>query len=282
MASVTGPGSGGSPRVGRRRWLAGVVVAWIVAVAGLAVWSVSHDQATVAEQRGIGVAVAELQRAAGVVLAAAGADGRVVVLGDLRVIGGCRITPVRHGQSATRDVDVYVRDGEVRATVAAVAAGLPAGYRADLATSRAATRLSLHADAGDFVGIDADANATAKVVTLQLSTGCRPSAAGEPNRADPPAGPVPPALTAALNALTAPPQTPSVQSVACPDGGVAATYTVDGLPMPADLRPRLRVATTGATVLRSDDAMWAYHTGTDSIVILFSGKQSRVNVTTAC
>jgi len=281
MAAVTGPGWGG-PAAGaaRRRWLGGLVTAWIVVVGGLAVWSVRHSPATVAEQRGIGVAVAELRKATGVVFAAADGDGRAVELGELRVESGCRITPVRQGESATRDVAVHVRDGEARAALAAVAAALPAGYRAEVSASRAATRLSFHADAGDFVGIDADADATAQVLNLELSTGCRPP--GRPDRADPPAAPAPRALATALAALAAPPTAPTVQTVACPDGGVAATYTVDGIPPPADLRQRLRAPTAGATVLRSDTFTWIYRAGPDAVLILPAGKHLRVSVTTGC
>jgi hypothetical protein len=259
-----------------------VVVAWIVVVAGLASWSVRHSPPTVAEQRGIGVAVAGLQQAAGVVFAAAGAGGRVVTLGGLQVVGGCRITPLRHGQSATRDVTVYVREGEARTVLDAVAAALPAGYRADVETSRGGTRLAFHADAGEFVGVDADADATAGLLTLRLSTGCRPPAVGEPDRADPSAAPAPPALGAALHALAAPAPTPAVQAVACPGGGVAATYTVDGIATPADMRERLRAVTVGATVLRSDDSAWAYRAGADSVLVLPEEKQLRVSVTTSC
>jgi hypothetical protein len=287
MAAVTGPGHSfpppGAPGPAKRRWwLIGLVAVWILALAGLAVRSVGSDPATVPEQRDIGQAVPELQRAAGVVFAAAGGPGRAVELGELAFSRDCRVTPVRDGLIAVRDVTVYVRAGEARAALEAIAAGLPRTYQADVAAGRAGTRLSLHADAGNFIGIDSEADAAAQAVTVRLSTGCRPIGSGEPDRADPSAGPAPAALAAVLTALGASPETPgpAARAVGCPAGGVAATYVVDGIAAPADLAGRLRQLDAG--VVRADPQVRAFRTGDDSVVVVPDGPRLRVSVSTAC
>ncbi|MGX6607834.1 hypothetical protein ACWKSP_37770 [Micromonosporaceae bacterium Da 78-11] len=292
---MTGPGFSYPPpaapgRGNRRRLLVGVVVAWIVAVVGLAVWSVRHDPATVAEQRTIEQALPELQRAAGVVFAAAGGAGRAVVLGDLEFTTDCRVTPLRRGIVAVRDVTVYGKPGAARTDLEAISAGLPPAYRAELGSGRGGTRFYLHADAGNFIGIDADAQVGAPTMTLRLSTGCRPGRVREQDRVDPAAGPVPAALGAALAVLGAPgaiarPATVDgaveVQMVTCPGGGVAGTYTVDGVPAPADLKSALVGAADGG-LIRSDPAGWAYRTGTDSVVVVPDGSRLRIAASSSC
>lgn len=290
MAAVSAPGypyvvppvvPPGRPK--RRRWLVIAVVAWIVALAGLAVWSVRNDPPTVPEQRDIAHALPVLQRAAGAMLAAAQGPGRAVALGALHLAEGCRITPVRHGIEGTRDVTVYVQADQARRALDAIAAGLPDGYRARVAQSGNGSRVALEADAGGYVAVDADTLADAQMFTLEASTGCRPIADTGPGSADPPAGPPPPALTTALKALGAPATgTPAARTVACPTNGNASTYTVDNLPTPADLGGALQPAVTGATVVRADPHGWAYRTGDESIVITEDGGRLQVNATTAC
>jgi hypothetical protein len=127
-----------------------------------------------------------------------------VVLDGLQVASGCRLTPVRHGVSVTRDVIVYVRTGEQASAIEAIAAALPVGYRVKVTPSQGRTRFALHADAGDFIGIDTDTDVGEPSFSLRLSTGCRPVGAGGVDRADPSATPAPAALGAALAALRAP------------------------------------------------------------------------------
>ncbi len=265
----------------RRRWLVGVVVGWIVVVAGLGAWSVRRDRATVAEQRDIRVAVGDLQRTTGILFAAASGNGRVAVLGSLQLVDGCRITPVRSGTVAGRDVTLYVQDGDARGALEAIAAGLPGGYGAHVIDGRGGTRLGLHADAGNFIGIDGTAEATARVLTLRVSSGCRPSAATV-DRADPAAGAPPAVLGTVVDRLGPSGGAPGVQAVACPDGGVAATYTVDGVAMPPDLDSRLRTISAGSQIVRDDTSAWAYRTGNDSVVVVPAGKLLRVSVSTTC
>ena len=281
------------------------MVAWIAVLAALGLWSVRHDPPTVPEQRNIAQALPVLERATGAVLAAAQGPGRAVLLGDLRLDRGCRLTPLRAGVAATRDVTVYVTADQARGALEAIARGLPAGYRAHVthggvvpgggaqggvaqgggaqggvAQGGRGTRVSLHADAGAYVAIDADTLANAQVLTVEASTGCRPPA-GTPLATDPPAGDPPPALTAVLRALNGS-GVPAVTAVACPAGGIAATFTVDGLPPIADLGRSLEPVTAGATVVRSSPGGWAYRTGTDSVVVTAESTSVAVATTTPC
>jgi hypothetical protein len=282
MAAVTGLQLGTPPPGGkRRRWLVGLVFGWIAVVGVLGTWSVWHSPATVPEQRDIAQAVPELQRAAGVAYAAADGDGRVVVLGELELIGDCRITPVRHGYVAARDLTVYVREGDARAILDAIAGALPADYRAEVSESRGGTRLGMHADAGNFIGIDTALDATAKAITLRLTSGCRPGPVSAVDKRDPAAAAAPAELATVLTGLGAKAPAPQVRAVACPDGGVAAGYTVE-VPPPAELANRMRTVSAGAAVVRSDDAAWAYRRNGVSVVVVPDGEQVRVSVSTGC
>jgi hypothetical protein len=270
------------PRRKRRWWLVGLVVAWALVLAVVAVWSVRNDAPTVPEQRDIAAALPVLVRATGAMLAAAEGPGRVVVLGELRFAHGCRITPVRDGVEATRDVTVYVQADQARRALDAVAAGLPPDYRARVAQARGGSRVGLHADAGSYVAIDADTLADAQVLTLEAATGCRPTAPTTLDSADPAAGVPPAALGQVLRVLHAGTADPAVRAVACPRGGTAATYTVDGVPRTPDLGRALEPLTGGATVVRADPDGWAYRDGDDSIVITAAEATLRVAATTPC
>jgi len=282
MAAVTGPQLG-TPPPGRkrRRWLISLVFGWIAVVVVVGTWSVWHSPPTVPEQREIAQAVPELQRAAGVVFAAADGTGRVVVPGELELIGDCRITPVRHGYVAARDLTVYVREGDARAMLDAIAGALPESYQAHVSESRGGTRLGMHADAGNFIGIDTTLDATAKAITLRLTSGCRPGPAGSVDRRDPGAAAAPAELATVLTGLGAVEPAPQVRAVACPDGGVAASYVVQ-VPPPADLASRMRTVSAGATIVRSDDAAWAYRKNGVSVVVVPAGEQLRVTAGSGC
>jgi hypothetical protein len=273
----------------RRRWVVGLVVGWMVVVVVVGTWSVWHSPATVPEQRDIAQAVPELQRAAGVAYAAADGEGRVVVLGALELIGDCRITPLRHGFVAARDLTVYVREGDARAMLDAIAGALPEAYGAEVSESRGGTRLGMHADAGNFIGIDTAVDATAKAITVRLTSGCRPGPASAVDKRDPAAAAAPAELATALTGLGAGQPAgqgggqgaPQVRAVACPDGGVAASYAVE-LPPPADLAARMRTVSAGAAIVRSDDAAWAYRKNGVSVVVVPDGEQLRVTAGTGC
>jgi hypothetical protein len=281
MAAVTPP----PPPPGNRpprRWLRWAAVAWGVVVAGLAVWAVGHGPATVPEQRTAGQARPVFQAAVGNVFAAAGGPGRAVVLGGLQVQSGCSLTPVRHGVALRRDVTVYVRAGEQRADIEAIAAALPGGYRARVTAGQGGTAFTLHADAGDFIGVDLDADVGDAALTIEVSTGCRPVGEAGVDRADPSPGPPPAALQAVLTLLGAGGGGVSVQAVGCPRGGTAGTFAVGGVAAPGDWHKRLGSVASGAAVVRSDPTRWAYRSGDDSVVVVDAGSGLRVSVSTSC
>ncbi|MCO8272650.1 hypothetical protein M1L60_18810 [Actinoplanes sp. TRM 88003] len=264
----------------RRWWLTGLVVVWIAGLVGLTVWSVGHDRATVPEQRDIDLAVTDLERAAGVVYATASGADRAVVLGELQLTRDCRITPVRSGVAAARAVTVYVGDSKAAEAVEAIAAELPVEWAPEQSRTRAGTRVSLHADAGNFVGIDLSGPAVATTLTLRLTTGCRPLDGAAPVGGDATASPAPALLNTVVSALDANVGEPVVRTVACPSGGVAGSWTVPDLSMPDDLPGRLRQA--GGEIVHADDAVRAYRKAGDSIVVLPQGEQLSVTVSTSC
>jgi hypothetical protein len=287
MASVTVPGYSLAapptvpPRRRGRRGLVAAVVAWILILGGLAVWSAEHDPPTVPEQRNIAEALPVLQQATGAVLVAASDPSRAVLLGRTQLTSGCRITPLRTGVEATREVTVYVQAGQARQALDAVANRLPASYRAHVAGAAKGTRIGLHADAGSYVAVDADSLANAQVITLETSTGCRPAAGTVLDMADPRAGDPPVAFTAALRAFGIAGE-PNVTAVRCPDGGTAATYTVDRRSPGADVGRGVAPVLGGATVVRADPDGWAYRTGPDSVVVVRDGASLRLSATTSC
>jgi hypothetical protein len=261
--------------------LTAAVVAWALLLSGLTLWSVRHDPPTVPEQRDISRALPVLRKATGAMLAAAEGDGRAVVLGMTRLVRGCRITPVRDGIEATRDVTVYVRADQASAALDTIAAGLPSEYRPDVARFSRGTRVALHADAGGYVSIDVDTEADAQQFTLEASTGCRPTADTAPATADPGPGPEPPPLRDALRVLGLT-GTPSTQSISCPGGGTAGTFTVDTVSAPTDLGSALRPAVNGAYIVLADPEAWAYRRDTTSLVVTASDDRLRVSATTPC
>jgi hypothetical protein len=274
------PGSG-LPRRRRRWWVVVTAGVWALVLALIAIWSAAHDPPTVPEQRTIAEALPVLQQATGAMLVAADGPGRVVVLGATKLASGCRITPLRNGVEATREVTMYVPAGQARQALDAVAEGLPTGYRPHVARAGKGSRVGLQADAGSYVGIDADTLANAQMVTLEASTGCRPAASTALNLGDPQAGDPPVAFTAALRAFGVAGET-TVTAVRCPDGGTAATYTVDRRSSPVDLGRSLEPVLGGATVVRADPHGWAYRTGPDSVVILRDNASLHISATTPC
>jgi len=261
----------------RRWWLVGIVATWIVVVAGLAVWSVRHDPPSVPEQRNIKQALPYLERATGAMLAAADVDGQAVVLGDLVFDRDCRVTPVRAGVQAVRDVIVHVRAGQVGAAFDAIAAGLPAAYHGRARHSPQGTRHDLYADAGGFVAIDATARTDDTAFTLIASTGCRPLADGvDLSPADPPATNLPAAYQKAADAVGASAAAATERQVSCPNGRTASAVVSGDLPEPANLGKALERLVPTTAVVQADPHDWAYRDGDVSIVV--SGVDGKVQV----
>ncbi|MET8151155.1 hypothetical protein ACIBSW_05360 [Actinoplanes sp. NPDC049668] len=267
----------------RRWWLIAIVVAWALALAGFAAWSVRHDPPTVAEQRDIAEALPVLERATGDVFAAADAPGRVVTLGPLEFDRTCALTPVWDGVEAGRDVTVRVRAGEAPAALEAIARAMPADYDAAVRRNTARTRYALRADAGEFVGVDAAADSDATILTLRVSTGCRPTAKGVDLEPSPPAAvETPPAFGAALKAIGVSGAGATAAEVACPGGGTARTVTADGPAAPADLGRALRSVIGGADVVQAEPHALAYRDGAVSVVVVDGDGTARVTATTGC
>ncbi|MBB4737689.1 hypothetical protein BJY16_001148 [Actinoplanes octamycinicus] len=268
------------PRRERRwRWPVAVVAGWVVALTGISWWSVRNDPATVPEQQDLRAATPALRAATGTVLAAAQSGPWVVRLGAPRT-GTCELTPVRDGASAGQDVFLYVPEGQARTALDAVAAALPGGYRAAVVPTRAGTRLSLFADAGDFIAIEARAQAADQVLTLTVDTGCRPGTPGDAGAAGTaPGEPAPATLTETVAALGGPAGGGvSVQAVRCPAGGTAATYRATA--GPAADGPR--GVPGGVTPVWAGAGGWAYRKGPESVVVDASGERLQVSVTTGC
>lgn len=271
------------PKRKRRWWFVGLVAVWGLAIVLTAVWSIRHDPPSVADQRTVKQALPFLEQAAAAVVDAADGDGRAVVLGDLSFATGCRITPVRSGVQATRDVTVHVRAGQLGPAFDAVVAGLPDRFQAQVAHSPTGSRHDLYADAGGFVAIDATARADDTVFTVRASTGCRPPADDVDLRpTDPPASSTPGAYGEVLLRLGAGVAGSTVRTVVCADGGIASTIVSAPFPEPAELGKALLSGVPVTSVVQADPHDWAYRAEGLSIVVSGSAGQARVFATAAC
>ncbi|BEL11121.1 hypothetical protein Q0Z83_093120 [Actinoplanes sichuanensis] len=286
-----------------------MVGVWGVVLLAAVFWSVRNDPPTVPEQRDVGQASAVLRAASGAVVAAAQDERWVLGLGALRV-EKCSITPVWDGQEVSREVTLYVPDGDARTTLDTVAARLPAEYRAGVVDTRGGTRLSFFADAGESVGVDAEAHSTDQVLRLRVFTGCRPGV-DDLDRADPATGPVPSTLDAVVTEITAAdpgsppgPSTPSgspaatsgpsgsppgatggnsvgeSRAVVCAGGGTISTFVRDAGPAGTDDGPR--GVPEGTVPVWADAGGWAYRVGSESVVVTVEQGRYRVSVTTGC
>jgi hypothetical protein len=261
----------------------GVVVAWALLLAVLALWSAGHNAPTVPEQRDIAQALPYLDRAAGAMLAAADADGRAVVLGARVLDRDCHVTPLRPGVQGLRDVTVHVRADRAAATFDGIAAALPAAFHARVRHSPAGTQHDLYADAGGFVAIDATARSDDTTFTMRASTGCRPLAGGvDLDPSDPPVTAPPAAFGTAVAALGGASTDATGREAPCPAGGVARTVVSGQLPAPRDLGVALTGIVPTAAVVEADPRQWAYRDGGVSIVVTEAAGHARVSATIGC
>ncbi|WP_089297696.1 hypothetical protein [Actinoplanes regularis] len=262
----------------RHRWVGAAVGGWVLVLALVSWWSIRNDPATVPEQQGLDRAMPALRKATGTLLAAAQSGPWVVRLGAPRA-DKCALTPVRDGVNAGRDVFLYVPGDRAREALDQVAAALPSGYRASVVPTRSGTRLSLFADAGDFIAIEAEAGRADQVLTLSLDTGCRPGGPASGAGADPAAGAAPVTLAETVVALGGRAGAEvSAWAVACPAGGTAATFQA----VAGESGSGPRGLPGGTTPVWSGAGGWAYRKGSESVVVDDSGDRSRVSVTTAC
>jgi hypothetical protein len=280
MAAVTGPGNATvPPGSGRRRWLRVVAGVWAAVLLAAVFWSVRTDPPTVPEQRDIARALTVLRAASGSVAAVAQDERWTLSLGELR-FEDCSITPAWDGLDATREVTLYVPEGDARTALDAIAAGLPADYAAGVTASRGATRLTFFADAGEHVGIEAEAHSSDQVLRIRVFTGCRPGVAGL-DTSDPAAGPVPELLRSTVAAIGGgAEETTSSRALVCAGGGTLATFVADAGPSTPDSGPR--GLPDGTTPVWTDASGWAYRMGSESIVITSDRDRLRVTVTTGC
>ncbi|MEU4421133.1 hypothetical protein AB0F81_10930 [Actinoplanes sp. NPDC024001] len=264
--------------VRRRWWPVWVVGAWSVVLLAGVFWSVRNDEATVPEQRDIGHAVPELRRATGALVAAAQDQRWATRLGEFQLVE-CSLNPAWTGRRASRDLTLYVPEGEARAALDGIAAGLPKSYGAGVVVARGGTQLSLFADAGEFIAIDAEAASTDQVLTVRLDSGCRPPAdvAGP---GDPAAGAAPELFRSTLAALGVTGAEPRIHAETCPAGGTAATFEADGGTADPDSAPR--GVPDGTTPIWAGAGGWAYRVGPESVVIDTQGERLVVSVTTGC
>ncbi|GIF06027.1 hypothetical protein Asi03nite_35650 [Actinoplanes siamensis] len=208
--------------------------------------------------------------------AAAGSERWVVRLGELRS-ETCQLTPIRAGVNTFREVFLYVPQGRALDAFDQVAAALPREYRAGVVSARVGTKLSLFADAGDFIAIEARARMDDQVLTLSARTGCRP---GSPDPGSDPAAGAPPATLAGTVAALGGRADAEVSTlaVACPGGGTAATY--QAIAGPSGDGPR--GLPDGTTPVWSGADGWAYRQGPESVVVAAGGENLLVSVTRPC
>ncbi|WP_345512818.1 hypothetical protein [Phytohabitans houttuyneae] len=161
-----------SPPSRRGHWLLVVAVAWAVAIGVLAYVSVRNDPPTVRDQRTTGEARPLVDRAVGELAVAAGSDA-VLSISGYEVTGGCRITPLRSGETLERDVTIYTSQTDGPALLDRIADRLPSSYEAGVRHGQ--EHDTLRADAGEFVSVRGGVTAPG-VVILTVGTGCRPPA----------------------------------------------------------------------------------------------------------
>ncbi|MDQ7906679.1 hypothetical protein RB614_19370 [Phytohabitans sp. ZYX-F-186] len=161
-----------TPPSRRGRWLVAVAVAWAVLLGVLAYVSVRNDPPTVRDQRTIGEARPRVDRAVGELAVAAGSDA-VLSISGYEVTGGCRITPMRSGETLERDVTAYTSQTDAPVLLDRIADRLPRSYQAGVRHGQ--EHDTLRADAGEFVSVRGGVTAPG-VVILTVGTGCRPPA----------------------------------------------------------------------------------------------------------
>jgi hypothetical protein len=201
-------------------------IGWAVALVLAGYLSARNDPPTVREQRSIAQAAPVVDRAAGELVAAAGPDA-VLEVSDRRLTSGCRLTAARPGATLERSVSIRTAAADGPAMVDRLAGRLPAGHQARARHSGAIHQL--RADAGEFVGISGGVTAPG-VVTLTVSSGCRPPSPGFAVRVEPPSGrpvdQVPVRILAGLGASAVKPLAGT--SVPCPGGGISETARATG------------------------------------------------------
>jgi hypothetical protein len=257
-------------------WLKIVTVIWIAALVIGGGWYALHGKPSVREQTTIDNARPVVDRAVVDVVAAAGGGPVVAVTGFDR-IKTCKITPVRSGAEFRRVVDLYTSPGTESAILRMIASGLPARYHARAGSSG---KLTLDADAGDYVAVDGSVPAPGRV-RIEAATGCRPVSGATVAEPSPPVGSAPVAAIAPVLAALGQPAASyaTVADLACPSGGslrsVAATLPPGSAP--ASLATTLD--TLVAIPARASRTTYAFRSGGVDIVTVADLRSHGVTVT---
>ena len=256
-AEPTGSGAG-------RRWLVGGAIVWAVALVGAGYLSARNSPPTVREQRSVAQAAPIVDRAAGELVAAAGPDA-VLEISRRRLSTGCRLTAARDGVTLERSVSIRTAEADGPAMVDRLTERLPAGYGARARHSGAIHQL--RADAGEFVAISGGVLAPG-VVTLTVSSGCRPPSTDLVAEAEPTGRPVDAVPLRVLTGLGAAgvERLPGT-SVPCPGGGAAETARAAG---------RRASGTAGR------QAVQAYRSESTAVIVRADGDTITVAATTGC
>ena len=221
-----------------RRWLGVVAVLWAVGLVVAAGYAARVGPPTVREQTTIVHALPTVDRAVGIVAAAAAGPQTVVSVGGYdRTQERCDAGN-RTGQRYERSVRVFVVPGEEPAVVDRVADALPTAFR--VSVRHAGDVHGLRADAGFYVRLSGGRTEPGALRFI-ADTGCRRLGGEIP----PPAEAAPgPARTAVLGAV---PDASGLRqyAVACPARGVLTTVTATG---PARSLPTV----AGAVLARPD------------------------------
>jgi hypothetical protein len=264
------------------RWLKIVTAAWIIVLVAGGGWYALHGQPSVREQTTIGNARPVVDRAIVDVVAASGGAPVVAVSGFERV-KSCKITPVRSGAEFRRVVDLYTSPGSESAILHTIASHLPARYKAQTGSAGSAGsagKLTLDADAGDYVAVDGTVPAPG-VIRIEAATGCRQNRGTTVAQPSPAAGSADlTALAPVLGALGRPAASyVTVADLACPSGGALRSVQATLPPgsAPASLATTLR--TLAATPAAASRTTYAFRSGAVDVVAVANPASHAVTVT---
>jgi hypothetical protein len=261
------------------RWLKYVSVGWVVVLVGLALFYSFRGRPTVREQTSISQAQPTVDTAIRDVVAAAG-PAPIIAISDYHKVSSCKITAARGGAEYQRTVDLFTTPGTESAVLHAIGAGLPKSYGAEVGND---TKLSLYADAGNFVAV-AGSVPTPGEVEVRALTGCRADD-GRPAAAvvAPPGSPAANALAQAFGAIGAPDPTPATgATVACATGDPLRTVA-EQVPAGTTVgRLDTALAKLGATPVISTQMLAAYRVDAVDVVIRVRGGTVVVTATTRC
>ncbi|MER7002148.1 hypothetical protein ABT297_03750 [Dactylosporangium sp. NPDC000555] len=260
----------------KRRWIVAAVVAWAVAVAGLALYSHFHGRPTAREQTTIAEALPTVDGALGRIYSALDPASSVAVIGGYRRTEmSCQVTTARKGTRFARDLTVYVKKSAEGATIDRVRAALPAQYKASVVHNAGTDLLS--ADAGNFVAVRGSVPEPGQL-RFTADTGCRVQDAPV-TEATPPAqdaGRAP--VQAVLDTLGKPASEWRAHQLACPAGGTLRTVEA----VTAGDGSAARATVPASAVVLDEPKVYAYRAGTADIALRTEHASLVVSSTAGC